>query len=285
MAPPSSVAVSPAADLKSTPPGSVWPPCPPAEAVLHAARHAFPGVQLGGGMLSYFTELNRKRPPLALVDFVTFSTSALVHAGDDRSAMETLEALPAIAASVHVIAGGRPFVVGPSAIGMRDNPYGAGPLPNPHNGRMAMAGRDPRQFALFNAAWTLGYVARFALGGAARIAVSGPLGDFAILSEHGRYPVFHAVRGLAALRGAKLRAVHSSREHDVLALLAGDTLWIANLTDAPVAVALPAEAAGAAVQVLDSACGPSWQAMRDLPPAGGGLELDAYAIARLTLVP
>ena len=38
---------------------------------------------------------NRKRPPLDLIDFVGFSTSALVHAGDDRSAMETLEAVPA----------------------------------------------------------------------------------------------------------------------------------------------------------------------------------------------
>ena len=65
-------------------------------------------------MLSTFTELNRKRPPLDLIDFVTFCTTPNVHAGDDRSVMETLESLPAVAASVREIIGGKPFVVGPS---------------------------------------------------------------------------------------------------------------------------------------------------------------------------
>ncbi len=277
---PSAIAVSPAADLKSTPPGSVWPPCPPNDAVLRATRAAFPRVPLGGGMLSYFTELNRKRPPLDLIDFVTFSTSALVHAGDDRSAMETLEALPAIAASARAIAGAHPLRVGPSAIGMRENPYGTGPLPNPDGGRFAMAGRDPRQTGLFNAAWTLGFIARFAQGGASRIAVNAPLGDFGVLSATGCYPVFHVMRGLAALHGKTLRAVKTSNEHDVLALEAGGELWIANLTSAPVSVAVPDGFSGAA-QVLDAACGPSWQTMRDAGPAAATLPLDAFAVVRL----
>ena len=50
-------------------------------------------------MFSYFTELNRKRPPLDDIDLVTFTTCGLVHAGDDRTATETLEALPYIAKS------------------------------------------------------------------------------------------------------------------------------------------------------------------------------------------
>ena len=37
---------------------------PAARGVYAAARAAFPGVTLGGGMFSYFTELNRKRPPV-----------------------------------------------------------------------------------------------------------------------------------------------------------------------------------------------------------------------------
>ena len=61
-----------------------------------------------------------------MLDFVSFTTSALVHAGDDRSVTEGLEALPAYrrAASARFIAD-KPYAVGPSAIGMRDNPYGA----------------------------------------------------------------------------------------------------------------------------------------------------------------
>ncbi|HET9019069.1 MAG TPA: hypothetical protein VFN46_05755, partial [Acetobacteraceae bacterium] len=133
---PSAVFVVPAADLVSTPPGSPWPPAPPLEAVYRAARAAFPGVRLGGGMFTHFTELNRKRPPLGLLDAVTFATTAIVHAADDRAVMETIESLPDIAASARAIAGTRPFVVGPSAIGMRDNPNGPGPLPNPQGIRL-----------------------------------------------------------------------------------------------------------------------------------------------------
>ena len=84
------VMASPAPDLKCTLPGSPWPPCPPAVELYSAVRRAFPDARAGGGMFSYFTELNRKRPPLESLDFVSFTTSALVHAGDDRSVTESL---------------------------------------------------------------------------------------------------------------------------------------------------------------------------------------------------
>ena len=91
---PMAVAVSPAADLKGTLPGSAGPKVPPLADIYKAARAAFPGVKLGGGMFSYFTELNRKRPPVELLDYVTHTNSPIVHAADDISVMETLEALP-----------------------------------------------------------------------------------------------------------------------------------------------------------------------------------------------
>jgi len=103
------VLVTPAADLKSTAPGQPWPPAPPPIAFYRAARKAFPRARLGGGMASTFTELNRKRPPRQEVDLVGFTTVALVHACDDVSVIEGLEALPSIARSARVIAGDRPL--------------------------------------------------------------------------------------------------------------------------------------------------------------------------------
>jgi len=50
-------------------------------------------------MISTFTELNRKRPPLDHLDFIGFTTVALIHACDDASVIEGLEALPSIARS------------------------------------------------------------------------------------------------------------------------------------------------------------------------------------------
>ncbi|RUY78586.1 hypothetical protein, partial [Mesorhizobium sp. M7A.F.Ca.CA.001.10.2.1] len=70
----SAIAVSPSVDRQSTPPGSTWPDCPPLEDVYAAARRAFPDIRLGGGMFSYFTELNRKRVPADQLDFITHCT-------------------------------------------------------------------------------------------------------------------------------------------------------------------------------------------------------------------
>jgi hypothetical protein len=113
------------------------------DACYRAARAALPDVRLGGGMFSFFTELNRKRPPVDLLDFVTFTTVAIFHAGDDRSAMESLESLPYLAQSVKAFIGSKPYHVGPSSIGLRMNPYGEAPMANPHvfKGLAALAGQ------------------------------------------------------------------------------------------------------------------------------------------------
>ena len=226
------VLVSPASDLKSTLPGSVWPPAPRAEQLYEETRRAFPKARIGGGMFSYFTELNRKRPPLASIDMVGFTTSAIVHAGDDRTVMEGLEALPFIAASASAITGDKPYFVGPSAIGMRMNPYGATPMENPANIRQAMNRNDPRQRGLLGAAWTLGYYARFATGGATAVVFGGTTGAQGFIhapqsypqpwydEAGGLFPAFHVVRALARFSGRPARAVHPSQPNAVAAVAA-----------------------------------------------------------------
>jgi len=137
-------------------------------------------------MFSYFTALNRKRPPHELLDFVSFTTSALVHAGDDRSVTEGIESLPYVACSAEALVGGKPYAVGPSAIGMRDNPYGAKTMDNPGAVRQAMNRNDPRQRGLLGAAWNLAYFARFAYGGAEAVALGGLTGPFGVLYAKAR---------------------------------------------------------------------------------------------------
>ena len=170
-------------------------------------------------MLSTFTELNRKRPKAALFDFVTHTTCSIVHAADDRSVMETLETLPAIIGSTRAMIGEKPYRIGPSAIAARMNPYGKGVLDNPGNGRVCLTNHDPRQRGLFNAAWTLGYVAACAYGGVTSVAMgaaAGPLGFihhraadhpqpyFNSLDGHAVYPAFHVMAGLARGGGRHL---------------------------------------------------------------------------------
>lgn len=244
----SAIAVSPSVDRQSTPPGSAWPDCPPLEDVYAAARHAFPDIRLGGGMFSYFTELNRKRVPADQLDFVTHCTCPIVHAADDLSVMQSLEALPLITASVRAIFGAKPYRIGPSTIAMRQNPYGGATKANPGGQRIAMADRDPRHAGLFSAAWTIGYAARVAPAGLEVLTLSGFTGPFGVLAASGEpvaegspRPIFQAIRGLCEMAGLAHVAAGTSDETRVLALAgrsaSGKTVtWLANLTadDVPV---------------------------------------------------
>lgn len=224
------VSVFPAPDLRSTPPSSVWPDCPPLADIYAAARRAFPGLSLGGGMYGYFTELNRKRPPLEPLDFVSHATCPIVHAADDLSVMQSLEAVPHILRSARAIIGDKPYRLGPVAIGMRQNPYGLRTMPNPHRERIAMATTDPRQDGQFAAAWIIGYVAateQAALDTLTLGALTGPLG---VTGEHGPRPIFAAVAALAGLAERERRSCRSSSPDKVAAVATGEVAILANLT-------------------------------------------------------
>jgi len=238
----SAVIVSPAADRRSTLPGSAWPSCPPLAEIYRAARGAFPGLSIGGGVLSYFTELTRKRPPVDLLDFVSHCTCPIVHAADDLSVMQTLEAMPYIVRSARAIIGeDKPYRIGPSTIGMRQNPYGSRVMDNPNNCRITMTSHDPRQTSLFAAAWMIGYAAATAEGRLQALtigALTGPLG-LASSTTAGAvlyYPAFYTARGLADLGGHQRFRCYSSQPDSVVAV-AGEgrdgkrVAWLANLTD------------------------------------------------------
>ena len=224
------ISVFPAPDLRSTPPGSVWPDCPPLADIYAAARRAFPGLPLGGGMYGYFTELNRKRPPLELLAFVCHATCPIVHAADDLSVMQSLEAIPHILRSARAIIGDKPYRLGPVTIGMRQNPYGLRTMPNPQRERIAMATIDPRQDGQFAAAWIIGYAAateHAALDTLTLGALTGPLG---VTGEHGPRPIFAAVAALAGLARQERRSCRSSSPDKVAAVATGEFAILANLT-------------------------------------------------------
>jgi hypothetical protein len=139
---PAAVVVTPAADLKSYPPGTPLPEGVPSwQEIIGATRAAFPRARIGGGMLSNFTELNRKRPPAELLDFVTHATSTLIHACDDRTVMENLETIGHIIRSTQAFSGDTAYRIGPAHIGNSFNPYGADRPAPPRSVRRCLASR------------------------------------------------------------------------------------------------------------------------------------------------
>lgn len=287
------IAVSPSVDRQSTPPGSQWPACPPLEEVYAAARRAFPKLRLGGGMFSYFTELNRKRVPAERLDFITHCSCPIVHAADDLSVMQSLEALPFITRSVRALFGARAYRIGPSTIAMRQNPYGSATKDNPAGRRIAMADRDPRHMGLFAAAWSIGYAAAVASTGLDQLILSGFAGPFGVLAAEGEpvlagqlRPVFHVIEGLARMAGSTSVEARLGAGDRVAALAARSAdgrleLWLANLTadevildrsDLPVGLDAP-------VSVLDAKSVQAAEGFRMIDHRRE-IRLGAYAVAR-----
>ena len=297
------VAVSPAEDLGFVIPGTVFDDMSAYETLFSAAREAFPGSAIGGGNFMYFTELNRKPPPFDGLDFVIHSTCAIVHAADDRSVTETVETLPYIIHSGRSLFGGKPYCLGPAGIGTRTSPFGGGPAPNPHSGRVAMCRNDPRQRSLLGAAWHLGIAARAAEGGVDSLILGAPTGDHGLLhdpgdtpqpwfDEHGgRFPVWQVMRGLYAASGRPRRATEVSVPREVQALAfeteAGLELWVANLMGEERRVRLDGlGGASMRVAVLDEesfvACAGDPEALDGVETSASGdrVELRPYAVAR-----
>lgn len=275
---PSSVMVSPEIDLDSYPPSVDRPAGPALEHIYEAARRTFPGITLGGGMYSYFTELNRRRVPCHLLDFVQHATASIVHAADDRSVMETLESLPHVFRSARAFIGATPYRIGPANIGMAFNPYGKSTTPNPDKRRITMVTSDPRQTALFAAAWATGYLARAAAAGIDQVTMMSPTGPFGILDR----PAFAVIQGFAALAGAAGVTTVSSDPQRVLAASADKAgrriTWIANLTPASCKLALNG-VRPSSLAVLDESSGGR---LADRPlPKTNTFELNAYAVARM----
>lgn len=302
---PDAVVVTQAHDLKSFQPGAQRPWGPSYEEMAEAARASFAGVPVGGGMLSFFTELNRKPVPQGLFDFVTHSVCPIVHAADDLSVMETLQALPSIIASTRNMMGKTPYHLGSSSIACRDNPYGAAVAANPGTARVCLAAVDPRQRGLFAAAWNIGVLAAAAAGGLARVTLGAATGPQGVIHTPGAaatpgygdgatqvYPVYHVLAGLAPLSGRKCLTVNSSSPARIAALgvqaPGGKELWLANLSNARQNVSISGLAGAATIHRLNASTfaklikTPAFLATEgETLKRVSRLELDAYEVVRI----
>lgn len=192
---PRHVAPLPAPYLASHQPDGPWPDGPAPEDAMAAAAEAFPHARIGAGMLTNFTELNRR--PVRGGAYITHGNAAIVHAADDRSVLETLEALPTVFASARTLAGTRSYRLGLVAIGMRSNLYGQALALNPAGERMTLTDSDPRQGTPFAAAYAVAVCALAARAGAEAVALAAAAGP---LGAEGR-PIGTAIAALAALAG------------------------------------------------------------------------------------
>jgi len=202
--------------LRSYQPAGPWPTGPKPQDLWKHARKSFPGAEVGGGVLTYFPELNRYRPQSALCDYIAHGSTAITHAADDGSVIESLEGLSHVYGSASALAEGRYYRLSLVAIGMRSNPYGSGIVENIQQSRIAMAGADPRQRGLFAAAWAVGAMAATEGHNVSSLALSTFVGPFGAIhrrepwirpiyqecSADMVYPIFHVIRFMSGMGGA-----------------------------------------------------------------------------------
>jgi hypothetical protein len=227
---PRGIMIVPECDLRRHPDSGLPPEEPGYDRIFPAVRAAFPGTRIGGGMLAGFAELNRSRPPQP-IDFVAHSTQAIVHAADDVSVMETLEALPDVVRTTRSFAGDTFYRLGPATIGAPAAFYSATPAPNPQHIRMPTADDDPRQRALFAAAFAVGYVAVASACGVEAVTLAA---DAASLeADRHPLPLTAVIAGLARIAGKpRVDVSLTGRGIAGLAVRDGDAveIWLANLT-------------------------------------------------------
>ena len=200
-----SILACPEPYLHSYQPDAEWPDVMPLDEFYALVRGHFPHARVGGGMLTYFTELNRKWPPAAPIDYVGHAYSPIIHAADDETVLQNIATLPFIAATIAGHLPGMPYEIISARLSMRQNPYGAAPQPNPDGKRIAMAIADPREKGQFGALWMLEIaetVASTHAGALCLGALSGEASIYDADTPDGRLPAYYAVEALAGLTGA-----------------------------------------------------------------------------------
>lgn len=214
------------------------------------------GTPLFGGTNAYFCQINRIRPEIAAMDGVSFSINPQVHAFDETSLVETLEAQADTITSACAFSGDLPVIVSPVTLRPRFNPNATGPdsITDPN---VLPASVDARQVSLFGAAWTLGSIKALAESGVASLTYYETVGWRGVLeteegslaafpSEPGTtFPLYHILADLCGKSGTPLYACSSTHPLQVqgIALLIGDTLhlWVTNLTPHPQQILLTTE--------------------------------------------
>ena len=124
--------------------------------VVPLLRKHFPHCKIGAGTDAFFTELNRYRTPTEDIDFLAFSINPQVHAFDNSSLTETLQAHQYVVESCKEFAAGKAIHVGPVTFKMRWNPNATSTATEIIEAGQLPSKIDPRKLSLYGAAWMLG---------------------------------------------------------------------------------------------------------------------------------
>ncbi len=239
---------------------------PSETACLAAVRQTFPHSSVGGGTPDFFVQLHRAER-LGPMDFLSFTTSPIVHGTRESEMMAGLQSLPSLVETLR----GRypiPMRIGPSTLGARNSPLGAQPASDGSR-RITLAQMDPRCRGLFGAAWCLGYVEQFQRAGVQSLTLLSLTGHSALVEPQPagdliRHPPYHLLTRLCAPGRLREVRVNAPGRIAALALERGEhtELLLANLTGEPMDIELEVGPRIRSVSRLDLE---TWPGVRSAP--------------------
>jgi hypothetical protein len=125
------------------------------EKVYPEIKAIFPAAKIGAGVNAYFAELNRNRPHSAQAEFIHFAVCPQVHAFDDNSLIENLEAQKYVVESAKNLYPKKPVFVSPVTLKQRFNVVATSDEPDVETVELPSQ-IDVRQNSVFAAQWLLG---------------------------------------------------------------------------------------------------------------------------------
>lgn len=169
----------------------------------------FPGTLVGTGVNAYFAELNRSRPSIKNADFVNFTISPQVHAFDNASLVENLQAQAEVVRSAQKLFPAKPIFVSPVSLKQRFNVVATTEEAEPESDILPSS-VDQRQRLPFTAFWTLGSLQFLASAGVDLVTYYETAGWKGLIQgehapalpnlfpahAHERFPVYEALQRL-----------------------------------------------------------------------------------------
>ncbi len=204
--------------LNSFQPAGEWPNVPNLSKYYMEAKKFFPDKLIVGGMVTNFTELNRKRPE-GEFDVINFSLTPIVHDASDIGVMDTPEDVSYILKTLESFSNNKPIHVGPITIGMHHNPYGEKLANNSENQRLEMAEFDPRHDSLLGISWSVAILSQLIGENTKYLTFDSILGHHGILAENNmKRPLYFFNEILVFFENSKVVPLNFSKEIYGLAL-------------------------------------------------------------------
>lgn len=271
---------------------------------LPQLREMFPQAKIGAGTNAFFTELNRDRTPSDGLDFLVYSTNPQVHAFDNESLCESLNAIPYTIKTAKAFSGQKPVHISPVTLKMRWNPNATGEA-------IEIPGQlpddvDPRQMSLFAASWLLGAINNLIAEEPEAVSFFETVGLKGILQSSSPifselfpvppdyvYPVFIIFKKVLENKSARFFRVKSSNATQFTGLAWGndkpETLVLANLQLKELSIHLPSEFhygswleinAGNIEMLMRNQ---DWQSLNEKNHSGSNVTLPPYGITLFNL--